>query len=163
MANVKAKGSSPLKIAGGAILLVSSVSLMIHRMPHRGYVEIHEDKPRPTTAGADAMPAPAPVAVQPVAAAPLRSPSMPAGRAPVIEHASVAPPTETPHVAVVETVDLEYECRSEAAILCYKMPARGLPRCLREYDDALMRPCRHALKSGRYALPAEDEESDSGE
>ena len=153
MALVKVKPSSPLKIAGGAILLVASVSLMLHRMPKRGFVEAIADKPRPATSpDSSPTPPPAPAAAQPVAVSAVHHQSKQASSAP-----EAAPAPATP-LAPAEPVDLTYECRSEAAILCYNIPARGLPRCLQGYDDALMRPCRHALKNFRSPGPSIDDE-----
>ena len=56
---------NPMKIAGGALLLGSSLALFFHRMPHHAYVEVHADRPRPKAAADVQSPAPA----QPIAKA----------------------------------------------------------------------------------------------
>jgi hypothetical protein len=130
------KAATPLKIAGGVVLLAASLTLMYHRMPHREYAEVHADKPRTKPAGN--APAPAPEPVKPAPQAPARAAAKPASVA--AEPAPSAPPAAAP-----ETDDWTYDCRSEIGILCHDLPAHRLKRCLDEYDDALMRPCRRAL------------------
>ena len=161
------KASDPLKIAGGVLLLAGSIALMIHRMPKRGYVEVHADKPRPTADAAPSVAAAAPTAAQPVSAAASHSPSTPASRAPepvplhaaAHEAALAAIPKAAP-ARVVDADELSDDCRPEIAILCYKIPTKGLARCLREYDDALMTPCRRALKSfGSPRRPIDEDET----
>jgi hypothetical protein len=158
------KGSSPQKIAGGAVLLVASVALLIHRIPQHQYVEVHADAPRPAPGGEDSTPSFAvPAAAVPTAAA--RPVVMPAAPPPSKAAALAPAPAPAPAPAAappakVEPVDLTYECRSEAALLCYHVPDRGLARCLREYRDALMRPCRAALKSGQVPAAAVVEEEE---
>jgi hypothetical protein len=155
------KAQSPLKIAAGAVFLVSSVAWMIHRIPADRHVAAHVDAGRPRTVAAkpEAAPAAAPAAAEPVAAAVRHAASktrvteLPP---PAAEAAAAAAP------APIEPPDLENECRSEAAVLCYKIPVRGLPRCLGVYDDVLMRPCRVALKSFRSPVSSLDE-ADSGD
>ena len=50
---------TPLKIAGGVLFLCGSVWLLLHRMPHHPYVEVHADKPRPKVAAEVSDSAPA--------------------------------------------------------------------------------------------------------
>jgi hypothetical protein len=161
------KASDPLKIAGGTLLLVGSIALMIHQMPSRGYVEVHADKPRPMRAADHAAPAPAPAAAQPVPAAVFRPLSTPASRAleqsALHAHESETAPAAVPVRAPARAIgaeELADDCRSEAAVLCYNVPTKGIARCLKEYDDALMAPCRRALRSFRSARhPLDEKES----
>ena len=153
------KAAGPLKIAGGGVFLVASVGLMFHRMPHHEYVVAHADKPRPSPfSGAPAMAqAASPAAAQPASPAASRPATKPAPRAP-----EPPPPVETIPKTALEPVDLSYECRAEIGILCNHVPDKRLARCLGEYQDALLRPCRHALKSLQSSDKTLIIESDSG-
>jgi hypothetical protein len=78
-------------------------------------------------------------------------------------HDSETAPAAAPEKARAPAIgaeELADDCRSEADILCYKVPTTGLARCLKEYDDALMAPCRRALRSFRFSRhPVGEEES----
>ena len=147
-----AKASGPLKIAGGVLFLAASVGLMFHRMPHREYVAVHADKPRPKTDGEASTPA------SPVSRTAVRPPPTPTSKPPVRAPQPVPPPAALPPAeplpeAVMEIEDWTDDCRSEIGLLCHGVPTKGLVRCLSGYDDGLMRLCRRSLKRFRSPGP----------
>lgn len=123
----------PLKLAGGILLVVVSVGLMVHKMPRTAYVEVHEDKPRvrpqQQAEASAAAPAARPSATKP---------------APGKAQANAAP-AKPAAPAAPEKIDLGEACSAEAGLLCYHVPQERLARCLTPFDDALRRGCRDAL------------------
>jgi hypothetical protein len=118
------KSSDKLKFIGVAAFLAISVAVFIHRLPASRQVAVHEDKPRPVN---PAAPRPAPAPAQAAVKSALLSP------APVV---------------VSEPLDADWRgsCTNELGILCYGIFSRTQQRrCLRPFEDSLMKPCRHAL------------------
>lgn len=138
-----------VKLVGGALLLAGSVGLMVHRMPKRQFVEVHEDKPRPPRpkADADSPDAPAPKVGAMVAKAQaaaqanmkaLAAPAKPGAKSP---EAITLVTTDKPAVSL----DLAEACAAEAPLLCYHVPEGRLARCLQGYEDYLRKSCLEAL------------------
>jgi hypothetical protein len=156
------KAADALKIAGGALFLGASIALLVHRMPHHTYIAVHADKPRPPR-GEEPAPAPAAPVPSAPAAAPHAAPK-PFPRAP--EHAAPAAleaaPASAPRSTAAERhEDLMNSCVPEISLLCYKIPEKGLARCLEGYDDALLGPCRRALHGLRAPrAPADEDEEE---
>ncbi len=142
-----ASGMDLAKLIGGAILVIASTGLMIHRMPHRQYVAVHEDKPRPRRPAVDtdspeapsapkASAKPAAVAVK--SGAPAAKPGAPSKSVDGQPFTLVAPEK-------APVIDLAEACAAEAPLLCYHVSDSRLPRCLRGYEDYLRKSCLDAL------------------
>jgi len=131
---------NPLYLIGAVLLFAGSFEFFLHRLPRRPYVEAHADKPRPKPAEA---PPPAPTAAPVIVAAP-----QPAKRAPRPEPAAAPFPSEPAAAvtaAVAVAIDWREACRTETGILCNHVRRSRVRRCLRGYDDVLLRDCRVAL------------------
>lgn len=157
MAQMKAlKETSPMKLAGGFVLLCGSVGLLIARFPHREYVAVHADapravKPKAPPAAPPAAPAaatPAPAKAPEVSSTGLHSPPQTAAAAaqPSAEGVSPdAPPVEE----AVDPDAWQDDCLPEIGLLCHDVPDGKVLRCLEGYGDGVLRPCRRALNARR--------------
>jgi hypothetical protein len=150
----KKAGTGPAKIAAVVALFAGSITLMFHRMPHRKYAEVHEDKPRarPEAQAVAAAQAPKPAAPASAPAAPVAKIAAPSAVPSAIGSSLPAPLVAlAASAAMVAADDWTDECRPEIGLLCHKVATGGLRSCLDRYHDALLKRCRAALA----ALPPE--------
>lgn len=145
-----------LKVAVGAAVLGAVVARTIRKLPHHEYVAAHADKPRPRSSDFGPDYADAPVASRAIAKAPLAAAKIaPPGAALATQAAPAAARVVEPAVA---PRDWRGDCWSEIGILCHGVSDSKITRCLDNYDDALLKPCRRSMRRLRALRRAKKRE-----
>jgi hypothetical protein len=148
----KAKDESidPVKLGGSVLAAIAGFALLMHRMPHMGYVEVHEDAPR---ASRPASPPPMPKPEAPKPAAPTSAPASPAVKMAAIPAAPKLLLSEPltakiePELGIRTTEEVGDICAGEIGLLCYEMSPNQWRGCLSPYKSSLRSDCRKALKA----------------
>jgi hypothetical protein len=178
------KGVDPLKATGSALVMIGSIFLLIHRIPHHEYAEKHKDKGRPKAPapaadyyGIAAAPGAASTSAsslpqlgssfaasshgksRPVPAAPaVELPPLPAfpvlSSTALLERHPLPPPPPLPEAVASQPLDVETACVAESSLLCNRVPITRLTTCLASYHDALTNTCHEALKQKGQVFPA---------
>jgi hypothetical protein len=140
----------PVKLGGAVLAAIAGVVILINRMPHMGYVEVHEDAPRSARREPAAPPkapeAPKPAAPTPTIVAPAPKPAPVLAAKPQLLGVEVTSSVE-PDLGIRTTDEVGEACSGELGLLCYQLGPNQWRSCLTPYKSALRLDCRRALKA----------------